>query len=226
MTIDEAFDASVAYYDDWMKQAAPNYTDIFNTALALLPFKTEAALEVLDLGAGTGLFSSHVLGKYPHANFVLVDLAEKMLGVARQRFGDDSDQFQYVLGDYRNLEGAAEYDLVISSLSIHHLEDADKLALFGRIYTVLRKGGIFINVDQIRGETQYLRELYWNHWLEQVRISGFSAERIQESIDRRTTYDKESLLAEQLDWLKISGFHNVDCVYKNFFVGVFLGMKE
>jgi tRNA (cmo5U34)-methyltransferase len=226
MTIDEAFDTSVAYYDDWMKAALPNYDDLFSTALALLPFKTEAALEVLDLGTGTGLFSSHVLGKYPHANFVLVDLAEKMLGVARQRFGDNFDQFQYVLGDYRNLEGEAEYDLVISSLSIHHLKDAEKQALFGHIYTILRMGGIFINVDQIRGETQFLRELYWNHWLEQVRASGFSEERIQESIDRRTTYDKEALLAEQLAWLKSSGFQNVDCVYKNFFVGVFLGTKE
>jgi tRNA (cmo5U34)-methyltransferase len=166
------------------------------------------------------------LGRVPHANFVLVDLAEKMLAVARRRFGDGSDQFQYVLGDYRKLEGQAEYDLVISSLSIHHLPDADKQALFGSIYTVLRKGGLFINVDQIRGETQYLRDLYWNHWLEQVRASGFSAERIQESIDRRTAYDKEALLEEQVDWLKNAGFHNVDCVYKNFFVGVFLGMKE
>ena len=51
-------------------------------------------------------------------------------------------------------------------------------------------------------------------------------ERIQESIDRRTTYDREALLEEQLEWLKSSGFQNVDCVYKNFFVGVFFGMKE
>jgi len=98
--------------------------------------------------------------------------------------------------------------------------------LFGRIHTILRKGGIFLNVDQIQGETQYLRDLYWNHWLEQVRVSGFSQERIQESIDRRTTYDKEALLEEQIDWLKSCGFQNVDCIYKNFFVGVFLGMKD
>ena len=90
MTIDEAFDASVAYYDDWMMKALPNYADIFSTALALLPFDPQATLEVLDLGAGTGLFSSHVLGKYPHANFVLVDLAEKNAGsgarTLRERF--------------------------------------------------------------------------------------------------------------------------------------------
>ena len=226
MTIDEAFNASVGYYDDWMMKALPNYSDIFSSALELLPFDPQAALQVLDLGAGTGLFSQHVLGKYPHANFVLVDLAEKMLGVARERFGNASEQFKYVLGDYRQLEGQTGYDLVISSLSIHHLEDEEKRDLFGRIHTVLRQGGLFINVDQIRGGTPYLRDLYWDHFLQQVRAAGFSEQRIQESIDRRTAYDKEALLEEQLEWLKSAGFQNVDCVYKNFFVGVFLGMKE
>jgi tRNA (cmo5U34)-methyltransferase len=149
MTIDEAFNASVAYYDEWMMKALPNYEDIFGTALALLPFEPEAALDVLDLGAGTGLFSKHVLWKYPRSNFVLVDLADKMLDLARERFGKNSPKFKYVLGDYRKLDEEQEYGLIISSLSIYHLHDDKKKALFGCIHTILRKGGIFINVDQI-----------------------------------------------------------------------------
>jgi len=226
MTIDEAFNASIEYYDDWMKKALPNYADLFGTALALLPFEPNTSMDVLDLGAGTGLFSAHVFGKYPKAHFVLYDLADKMLGVARERFRDHPTQFEYVVGDYRKLEGAARYDLVISSLSIHHLDDPEKRALFGNVYKLLRPGGVFINIDQVLGETPYLQELYWTHWLEQVRAAGFPEERIQESIDRRTRYDQEALLTDQLAWLKESGFANVDCVYKNFFVGVFLGIKQ
>ena len=226
MSIGEVFNASIEYYDDWMMKALPNYVDIFSTALELLPFEPSVSIEVLDLGAGTGLFSKHVIEKYPKANFVLYDLAEKMLEVARKRFENYSQQFKYVLSDYRKLQEGEKYDLVISSLSIHHLEDKEKCELFGNIYKLLRKGGIFINIDQIRGETPYLRDLYWNHWLEQVRGAGFSEERIQESIGRRIPYDKDALLENQLQWLKSSGFGNVDCVYKNFFVGVFLAIKE
>ena len=183
MLIEEAFNRSIAYYDDWMKRALPNYTDIFRTALELIPFAADEAMDVLDLGAGTGLFSQHVFDKFPNSRFVLYDLAEKMLGVAQERFAGHLNQFRYVVGDYRKIEGTQEYDLVISSLSIHHLEHEDKRALFHRIFQLLKKDGIFINVDQIHGETPYLRDLYWNHWLEQIRESGASEERIQESID-------------------------------------------
>ncbi len=153
MSIGEAFNRSIEYYDDWMMKALPNYDDLFGTALDLLTFAPDECNQVLDLGAGTGLFSKHVLEKYPKANFVLYDLADKMLDVARKRFENHAQQFRYVVGDYRKLEEGEVFDLVISSLSTHHLEDEEKRALFGSIYRLLRKGGIFINIDQIRGET-------------------------------------------------------------------------
>jgi tRNA (cmo5U34)-methyltransferase len=226
MGIGEAFNQTIRYYDDWMKKALPNYDDLFGTARELIPFEKGAAIDVLDLGAGTGLFSSHVLACYPQAKFVLYDIADQMLEVAKQRFGTGTEQFCYRVGDYRNIELGESFDLVVSSLSIHHLNDAEKETLFKRIYGLLRSGGVFINVDQVRGESEYIRKLYWDHWLAQVRRMESSDEKINESINRRKTYDQEATLANQLDWLKGAGFVNVDCVYKNYFVGVFFGMKE
>ena len=114
-----------------------------------------------------------------------------------------------------------EFDLVISSLSIHHLTDDEKIRLFHSVNNLLRKPGIFINIDQVRGETESKKDLYWNYWLSQVRRVEESEARIRESIDRRTMYDRDALLVGQLRWLKEAGFVNVDCVYKNYFVGVF-----
>jgi tRNA (cmo5U34)-methyltransferase len=226
MTIDQAFNASIDYYDDWMKKALPHYDALFDSALTLIPFEPFRLIDVLDLGAGTGLFSSHVLAKYPHARFVLYDVADKMLHVARDRFQSRLSQFEFVVGDYRHLQVDREFDLVISSLSIHHLADDEKQALFRSIHGVLRKPGLFINIDQIRGETACLRDIYWNYWLNHVRGLESSEERIQESIDRRKAYDQDARLIDQLQWLKHAGFVNVDCVYKDFFMGVFLAMKE
>ena len=132
MTIDKAFDQSVAYYDDWMKRALPSFQDLFGVATNVMPFESDAPIRVLDLGAGTGLFSEHVLSRYPKATFVLYDLAEGMLNVAKDRFNGRAGQFEFVIKDYRELQVVDSFDLVISSLSIHHLTHEDKRALFHR----------------------------------------------------------------------------------------------
>ena len=58
-----------------------------------------------------------------------------------------------------------------------------------------------------------------------MRRAGAPEARIAESIERRQTYDRDALLADQLRWLQEAGFVDVDCVYKNYFVGVFYSRK-
>src|SRR5690242_356729 len=114
MDIGQSFDETVAYYDQWIKKAIPGYSDLFSVALQVIPFPAGAPIAVLDLGAGTGLFSQSVLSRYPRASFVLMDLAAELLEIARRRFIDHASQFTCVTGDYREISGESRYDLVIS----------------------------------------------------------------------------------------------------------------
>ena len=61
-------------YHDWIK-ALPNYGDIWHSDRHNSLQRT-AQIDVLDLGAGTGLFSTHVQTESP-GHFVLYDLADK-----------------------------------------------------------------------------------------------------------------------------------------------------
>jgi len=224
-TIAQAFDASVDYYDDWMRKALPSYEGIFSAALEQIPFEDDASIHVLDLGAGTGLFSWHVLEEYPAAVFTLCDLAPKMLEIARQRFAPYPGQFTYLIDDYRQIPTDQKFDLVISSLSIHHLSDQDKRTLFLRIHSLLENDGLFINIDQVWGPTEYWQSHYWDQWLERVRHSGASEDQIEASVRRRKEYDREASLIDQLQWLEQADFSQVDCVYKHAFIGVFCALK-
>ena len=203
----------------------PNTTPLFSVATEFIPFETQTPIRVLDLGAGTGLFSWQVLQRYPAASFVLMDLADQLLEAARSRFRHQVGRVELRVNDIRHLAETTRYDLVISSLAIHHLEHADKRDLFQRIWCALRPGGAFINVDQIQAPTAELRELYWNHWLDMVRQREPDEARIQASIRRRQTYDRDATLAEQLEWLNAAGFEHVDCVYRHTWLGVFLALK-
>lgn len=225
MTVDQAFDESAAYYDAWVRKAIPNYDELFAVAVDLIPFSASESVDVLDLGAGTGLFSWHVLKKLPIAQFVLVDLATRLLRIARSRFREYPDQFQFVKRDYRYLAYAQQFDLVISSISIHHLDDGEKQELFGNIFSTLRPRGMFINVDQIKGPSPHMQELYWSNWLKAVQQMGATEDEIRNSVQRRKKFDRDALLVDQLQWLASAGFVDVDCVYKNWFVGVFVAAK-
>jgi tRNA (cmo5U34)-methyltransferase len=225
LAIDQAFNETIEYYDSWIRKAVPGYDDLFSTAKELLPFADNEPIDVLDLGAGTGLFSRQVLEKCPQGRFVLYDVAGKMLDVARERFRDYPDRFRYVVDDYRNLGDKGNFDLVISSLSIHHLADEEKKELCGRVYEALRNGGIFINIDLIKGPTPVLEEFYCNNWYEKMRWAGASEDEIRAGLERRLAFDREALLEDQLRWLQEAGFKDVDCVYRNFKMGLFYGVK-
>lgn len=225
MSIDEAFNSTIDYYDNWIRKAVPGYDEMCRMAMELLPLQPEAAPEILDLGAGTGLFSALVQTAYPAASFTLWDVAEKMLDVARSRFSDSSARFTYMLGDYRLFSEQRSYDLVISSLSIHHLSDEEKQDLFRTIFAALKPGGIFLNIDQIKGPTPELQELYCRKWEEITRLNGASEDEIRGGLERRRLYDREATLENQLQWLREAGFQEVDCVYKKWLMGLFYARK-
>lgn len=226
MSIDDAFNSSVAYYDAWIRKAVPGYDELFAVAGELIPFLPEEPVNILDLGAGTGLFSQQVLERCPRGHFVLWDVAEKMLETARERFRDMPGQFRYVVDDYRNLPETGSFDLVISSLSIHHLSDDEKRELFRKVHGALRESGIFINVDLIRGPTPYLEELYSRDWYDKMRRTGAPEEEIRSGIARRTAYDREAFMEDQIRWLREAGFTDSDCVYRIYKMGLFLGVKR
>ena len=149
-----------------------------------------------------------------------------MLAVAEKRFADFGRQFSYVNGDFREALTESPSDLIVSSMSIHHLNNDEKRRLFTEIFSNLKTGGAFINVDQIKAPSDYFHELYWSTWLKNVRRAGASEKQIDESIQRRKAFDRDATMEDQLHWLRGAGFHEVDCLYHHYFVGVFFARKQ
>jgi tRNA (cmo5U34)-methyltransferase len=220
--IKQLFDANASHYDPERRQLIPCFDDFYGMALSLVE-STNPAPHILDLGAGTGLFSAMVLQKYPDARLTLVDLSDKMLASAQERFKQESN-VDYIVADYTTYNFSQAYDFVISSLSIHHLTHPLKRQLFSTIHTLLRDGGSFINADQAQGHTPQADAYYRKCWLESVHQSGLAQSSIEASLKRRAL-DINASVADQLLWLEQAGFADVDCVYKYFDFAVFYAHK-
>ncbi|KGK88365.1 methyltransferase [Desulfosporosinus sp. HMP52] len=216
------FNENASQYDGQRKKLIPCFDDFYSIAVSIAKTNTNNP-DILDIGAGTGLLSSLILEKFPDANITLIDLSEKMLEAAKERFKDNPN-FTYIIDDYTIYKFDKKFDVVISSLSIHHLSGDEKKQLYHNIYSILNKDGVFINADQVLGGTPFIESLYKSDWRYKVENSDLSKEEILSAYER-TKLDKMSTLEDQVNWLKDSGFLDVDCVYKYFNFVVLFGRK-
>ncbi|HXX55739.1 MAG TPA: methyltransferase domain-containing protein [Methanoregula sp.] len=222
--IRSAFDEIAAEYDAQRQYVIPQMDEFYGAAVwAAEPGKTDP--DILDIGAGTGLLSALMLGKFPAARLTLLDISENMLAVAKDRFQARND-VRYLVGDYSRLNLGGPYDIVCSALSIHHLAAEDKRLLFRRIFSSLRPGGIFVNADQADGETPYFRDRYLEYWNAFLAGGPLNESECAEVLKRRNSLDRNEKLSLQLSWLQEAGFSDVDVVYKNRTFIVTVAKKE
>jgi tRNA (cmo5U34)-methyltransferase len=92
---------------------------------------------ILDLGAGTGMLSARLRAAYPAADLTLLDIAGQMLQRARDQLGDRG--VSYLEADLLGPLPSGPRDCIASALAIHHLDDADKRALFARVRAGFRE---------------------------------------------------------------------------------------
>lgn len=224
MKLGDLFDQCATAYDGDRPKLVPSFDELYGTALRVIPFAREAKIRVLDLGAGTGLFGAMVARAFPEASLLLTDISEAMLAQARQRFAGNP-RVSYSLMEHAQLSAASEYDLVLSALSIHHLDHSGKRTLFQKIYRALRPGGMFINVDQALAPSRTGEEQYERMWLEDARAASVSEVALAQARERMRE-DRNALLSDQLAWLVEAGFDDVDCWYKRFRFVVYGGVKK
>jgi len=219
-----AFDAGASEYDAQRKWIIPEIEEFYGAVGWAAAWPGEGPA-VRDVGAGTGLFSALLLQRYPEAVITLVDISEKMLEVAKKRFAG-RENLHYLIRDYRHEGFPRQYDLICSALSIHHLEHEEKFALYGRIFEALNPGGVFVNAEQVEGESAWQQERNFAYWDEFVDQGPLTAEEKAKIMGRRDRLDKMEKLSVQVRWLKEIGFADVDVAYKNRSFAVFSGRKE
>lgn len=218
------FDKAAKTYDSVRRLMIPCFNDYYGTVVRMLPFGREDAFDVLDLGAGTGLLSAFVHEHFPKARLTLIDISDEMLSRARDRFAGAND-VQIAVSDYSVEPLPGRFDAIVSALSIHHLDDPGKAALFRRIYESLNPGGIFVNAEEVLAPTAALDQLYWDEWERLARAAGAPEEEFA-GVDDRAKYDIPAKLDDQLDWLREARFQDVDCYYKYLMFAVYGGRRQ
>jgi len=225
MKVRELFDQCATGYDRDRTKLVPGFDEFYGAALGMIPFGADENVRVLDLGAGTGLFAAMLAKILPKASFFLTDISKAMLAEAEKRFAG-MPRVTFAVQEHIELSAVAQYDLILSALSIHHLENHEKRMLFDKVFRALRRGGggVFINADQALGPTLEEEDDYERQWLKAVTASGLPMESVAQARERMRE-DRNATLDDQLKWLAETGCKKVHCVYRRYRFVVYGGRK-
>jgi tRNA (cmo5U34)-methyltransferase len=222
MHLKEVFNQYSQDYDANRQFFIPLYETFYQSAISILNFNTPSP-KILDLGAGTGLMSAYVLAAYPQAQITLIDQAEDMLNLAKQRF-NGNENLSYITDDYISHVFEDKFDGIVSALSIHHLSDENKKQLYKNCFSSLHDGGMFVNADQVLSSDPLIEDQIISIWHDFVKQSGVSEDELA-AFYHRTSFDQTTPLNDQLNCLVKLGFSKADCIFKYLNFAVFFAIK-
>jgi ubiquinone/menaquinone biosynthesis C-methylase UbiE len=179
---------------------------------------------ILELGCGTGNLSLRLARAFPDAALTLVDGSAEMIALVRTRLEESrSPRTGRVVCEVARFEELnfrpASFDLVVSSISLHHVEN--KASLYAAIRMFLSDGSRFCFADQIRGEPESSHRINWERWLEFCRAPGnCSRDEVDSLLDHAAAHDHYTSLSEHFRLLTAAGFSALDCVWRNWMWGI------
>jgi len=133
-----AFEKAAGTYDD----AAVLQNEIGDRLMERLDYIRLQPRRVLDLGSGTGMFTSALMKRYRKADVVALDIAQPMLQRVKQRAGWLRKP-GCVCGDTESLPFADDsFDFIFSNLMLQWCTDLE--ATFIELRRVLSPGGLLM----------------------------------------------------------------------------------
>ena len=146
--------------------------DVFDLMAETIPYDREAAIKILDVGAGYGALTQFMLSHFPNATGVCQDGSEEMAKLGRKRMKDFKGRFQYVLSDFAkpgwSRKSKGPFEAVVSSIAIHNVRSPETIkAIYEETFSVVKKGGCFLNFDRMRPSLKQQLE-----WLREAGFEG------------------------------------------------------
>lgn len=224
--IKQHFNDEARKFDEIILILIPDYLRMVTALVAALPFARETQIRVVDLGCGTGTIAKAILEAFPNALVTCIDLAENMVAVAKSKLAAYAG-VEYIIGDFASLSFNRTYDVVVSSLALHHLvTDLEKRQFYKRVFEALRSGGVFYNADVVLGSSEFLQGVYMREW-RRFMSRNLPASEVDETwIPKYYAEDRPAKLMDQLDWLGDIGFADVDVLLKTYNFAVYGGAKK
>lgn len=212
-------------FDDMLERSIPQYevmrSSVHDVAVALLEAQDlgpEASALVSDLGCSRGemiaMLRETLRGRRLKAQFVGLDLSDPMVQDARQRFADDPCVDIVQLDLRQSYPRTAPAQVTLAILTLQFIPIEYRQSVVKQVYEHTAKGGCFILVEKVLGQTAQLNDMMVARYLDMKRSNGYS----EEQIIRKRLALEGVLVPITASWneelLARAGFDAIDCFWR------------
>ena len=154
LSYDAMFSGIIGQEYDMLKQLSPLATEMSRlVGIAVSAYPATAALNVVELGGGTGITTLSILTAQDAVNVFSIDNEPAMQRQAKTNLQQWVDDGRLVFCDddaLNALNNLADnsVDIVASAYTLHNFIDTYRRDVIGEIFRVLKPGGRFINGDR------------------------------------------------------------------------------
>ena len=147
------YDKSVELCEEDNEYPFAGYKDVLGTIYNIIHKKEK--IRILDIGFGTGILTKKL---YDDGYEIYgIDFSERMIEIAKEKMPlAKLIQYDFSKGLPKGM-GNIEFDYIISTYAMHHLEDKDKIKFINKLNERLSRDGEII-IGDIAFETRELLE--------------------------------------------------------------------
>lgn len=200
-----------AEYDEKILKTLPYYKEFIQQSINVVKaFHGDKKLSWLDVGCGTGTLAEKALKEISVEKFVLDDINEKMLSLAKERLRDTQADISYVQIPSENLNYKEEFN-VVTSIQVHHYltQEERKQATFN-CYNALKKDGLYITFENYTPFSADGVQNGLERWRAYQMSQGRTLSEVEQHLKRFGVDYYPINVIEHIELIKEAGFRSVE----------------
>lgn len=216
-------------FDDMLERSIPQYEVMRNLVFDIACSFRKVHYWFIDLGTSRGESLAPLISKYQKENSYLgLEISDPMIELAKKRFEKEIGDGNVRILKHDLRKGIPQIDAccIMSILTIQFTPIEYRPHIISSVYDSLNKGGVFIFVEKVLGQTSTVDKLMTDLYYNLKGKNGYS----QEQIERKKLSLEGVLVPVTAKWneelLHYAGFKDVECFWRWMNFAGWIGVKK